>query len=167
MITLTEDTATTATTVDTADAAATAAIHALIERTAQAWGSMDGAGYGECFTPDASYVTWVGTLYRGRADIAEAHQVLFSKFLKGTRLAEMILETRFYGPDTAIVNTRGDVYKGKRPADSKLSKAQTYTVVRGNDGEWLIAAFQNTKRKSLMERISFKFAPKTIPAADR
>ena len=65
------------------------------------------------------------------------------------------------------MNTRGDVYKGKRPADRKLSKAQTYTAVRGNDGEWLTAAFQNTKRKSLMERISLKFAPKSIPAADR
>jgi len=142
---------------------ATTDITNLIHSTADAWAAGDGHAYGAHFTADASYVTWVGTLYRGRDEIASSHQVLFAKFLKDTKLADEIVEIRFYGADTAVVNTRGDVYKGTRP--TKLGKAQTYTVVREADGQWRIAAFHNTKRRPLMEAVSFKFAPETAPAA--
>ena len=63
--------------------------------------------------------------------------------------------------------SRGDTYKGRRPADCKLGKVQTYAVVRADDGHWRIAAFHNTKRKPLMERISFRFAPGTKPTDGR
>lgn len=35
------------------------------------------------------------------------------------------------------------------------------------DSRWRIAVFHNTKRKPLMEAISFKTAPGLIPAAQR
>ncbi|MEW2383530.1 hypothetical protein AB0873_15760 [Micromonospora sp. NPDC047707] len=41
---------------------------------------------------------------------------------------------------------------------------QTYVLVRTADGGWRIAAFQNTKRKPLMEAVSFRFAPDLVPA---
>jgi hypothetical protein len=67
---------------------------------------------------------------------------------------------RFLSADVAIVSTSGDTYKGARPG--KPSKVQTYTLVR--DGERrLVAAFHNTQRKPLLERISFAFAPETKP----
>ncbi|WP_035736335.1 SgcJ/EcaC family oxidoreductase [Glycomyces arizonensis] len=142
----------------------TQAIADLIHSTAAAWGDGDARAYAEHFTADASYTTWVGTLYQGREEIARSHEALFAKFTKGTRLADEILDVRFYGADAAVVNTRGEIYKGEaRPAAEKMSKVQTYTVVR-EEGGWKIAAFQNTKRKALMEKISFKFAPETVPA---
>ncbi|MFC3490993.1 SgcJ/EcaC family oxidoreductase [Glycomyces rhizosphaerae] len=138
-------------------------ITALINATAAAWEAGDGEAYGANFTADATYITFVGTVYSGRDEIASAHQALFDKFLKDSVLVDDILEIRFLGPDTAVVTSRGDVGKhGSRP--SKLSKVQTYTVVREADGQWRIAAFQNTKRKALMEKISFAFAPATVPA---
>ncbi|MEV6971202.1 SgcJ/EcaC family oxidoreductase [Hamadaea sp. NPDC051192] len=140
-----------------------AAIESVLHASADAWAAGDGKAYGACFTSDASYVTWVGTPYHGRDEIAASHQALFAQFLKGTKLAVDIAEIRFYGPDTAVVSTTGDVYKGARPAPEKFSKTQTYTVVREADGQWRIAAFHNTKRKRIMEAISFKFAPKTAP----
>ena len=73
---------------------------------------------------------------------SRANRALWAKFLKGTRLADQILDMRFYGPDTAVVTSRGDTYKGKRP--KKLTKIQTYTLVRESDGQWRIAAFHNT-----------------------
>jgi uncharacterized protein (TIGR02246 family) len=138
-------------------------ITALIDATIAAWASGDGAAYAANFTADASYITFVGTVYSGRDEIARAHQALFDKFLQGSSLWDDILDIRFLGPDTAVVTSRGDVGKhGSRP--SKLGKVQTYTVVREADGRWRIAAFQNTKRKALMEKISFAFAPETAPA---
>lgn len=70
-------------------------------------------------------------------------------------------------PGTAVVTSRGDTYKGapKKPED--LSKTQTYTMVRQDDGGWRIAAFHNTKRQTVMERISFLMAPDTKPQAEK
>jgi hypothetical protein len=64
-------------------------------------------------------------------------------------------------PGTAVVTTRGEVHKRK---PKKPAKVQTYAVVREPDGKWRVAAFQNTKRRKLMEAISFALAPATAPA---
>ncbi|MFE2262122.1 SgcJ/EcaC family oxidoreductase [Streptomyces griseosporeus] len=133
----------------------------------EAWGQGDATAYGEQFTPDATYTTYVGTHYQGRRDITEAHRALFGGFLKGTELADSFLDIRFYGPDTAIVTSRGDTYTGdpEKPAD--LSKTQTYTLIRQGDHDWRIAAFHNTKRQRVMERVSFLFSPGTKPEAEK
>lgn len=137
-------------------------IRDLLHRTVEAWNRSDGTAYGECFTEDATDVTFVGTIYHGGKEIGSAHQALFDSFLKGTRLAMEIVDIRFYGPDTAVAVTRGDTYKG-RP--KKLGKVQTYMIVRGADGAWRIAAIQKTKHNALLEGVSFRFQPKTRPQA--
>lgn len=142
------------------------AITQVMDRLHQAWARHDADAYGGLFTPDASYVTFVGTCYSGRDDIINSHRILFRKYLKGTKLAGEITDIRFHGPDTAIVVGRGDTYKG-RHAPRKPSKVQTLTFVREADGQWRIAAFHNTQRKALMEAISFKTTPGLIPTAQR
>lgn len=104
---------------------------------------------------------FVGSLYRGRAAIVESHRALFRSFLKGTSLADERIEVHFPAADVAVVTSRGDVVKGRRR--KPLGKAQTYTLVRG-DGGWRIAAFHNTKRRPLMERISARLQPATAPS---
>lgn len=140
----------------------TAAVTAVLDSLADAWARGDADAYGAHFTEDATYVTFVGTRYQGRDDIAESHRALFAKFLKGTKLAHEVLDVRFPGADTAVLTSRGDTVKGDRP--KKLTKVQTYTLVR-DGGRWLVAAFHNTQRKPLMEGISFRFAPETKPKA--
>ncbi|TXC99937.1 SgcJ/EcaC family oxidoreductase [Streptomyces sp. ISID311] len=142
-----------------------AAVTSVLNELVAAWGQHDAQAYGELFTEDATYITYVGTLYQGRQDIVDSHRSLFAGFLKGTKLADEVLDIRFLGPDVAVVNGRGDTYKGKRPP--KLTKIQTYTLVRQNDGKWRIATFHNTKRKPLMESLSYRFAPGLIPAAEK
>ncbi|MEV5713243.1 SgcJ/EcaC family oxidoreductase [Amycolatopsis mediterranei] len=132
----------------------------MLDSLAEAWGRGDADAYGAHFTEDATYVTFVGTWYSGRDDIAGSHRVLFEKFLKGTKLAHEVLDVRFPGADVAVVSTSGDTYKGDAPKNP--SKVQTYTLVR-DGGRWLVAAFHNTRRKPLMERVSFAFAPETKP----
>ncbi|WP_412540105.1 SgcJ/EcaC family oxidoreductase [Longispora sp. K20-0274] len=140
----------------------TAAIHTLLAQLTDAWNRADGAAYGSAFTADATYITILGTLYTGPDDIANSHQVLLDTWLKGTKLVWELVDLRFPGPDTAVVVTRGDTFKG-RPG--KLTKIQTYTVVREPDGRWRIAAFHNTQRKPIMEAVSFRFQPDSMPAA--
>ncbi|MFB9365959.1 SgcJ/EcaC family oxidoreductase [Kitasatospora albolonga] len=138
----------------------------VLARLVDAWARHDADAYGAEFTEDADYVTYVGTHYRGRRDIVESHRVLFAGFLKGTRLADELVDVRFPAPGLAVVTSRGDTYKGAAPK-GKLTKVQTYTLVRGEDGRWRVAAFQNTKRRPLMEAVSFRFAPGLVPAAAR
>ncbi|MER5865131.1 SgcJ/EcaC family oxidoreductase [Kitasatospora sp. NPDC002040] len=143
----------------------TAAVQAVLNRLVDAWARHDAEAYGDLFTEDATYITYIGTRYQGRPDIVACHRTLFGGLAKGTRLADATLDIRFPAPGLAVVNGRGDTYKGKRP--QKLSKIQTYTLVRGDDGQWLIAAFQNTKRKPLLEALSYRLAPGLVPAAGR
>ncbi len=137
------------------------AVRAVLSDLVAAWERQDADAYGALFTEDATYTTFVGTLYRGRAAIVESHRALFRSFLKGTTLADERIEVRFHGPDVAVVTSRGDVVKGRRR--KPLGKAQTYTLVRTDDG-WRVAAFQNTKRRPLLETISARLQPATAPS---
>ncbi|MFG3054508.1 SgcJ/EcaC family oxidoreductase [Kitasatospora sp. NPDC048239] len=98
-----------------------------------------------------------GPVDDGPQAIVDSHRALFGGFARGTRLADAVLDNRFPAPGVAVVNGRGDTYKGKRP--EKLSKIQTCTLVREDDGEWRIAAFQNTGHRPLMEAVSHRLAP--------
>ena len=140
-----------------------AAVMVLVYALEDAWARHDADAYGALFTPDATYTTFLGTRYRGRAEIVESHRALFARALRGTRIADDILDVRFYGPDTAVLTSSGDTYKGERPA--RLGKVQTYTIVRRPDGAWRIAAFQNTKRRPLLEELSFRLAPAARPGS--
>ncbi|WP_309230710.1 SgcJ/EcaC family oxidoreductase [Nocardia sp. SYP-A9097] len=152
-------------TPDGGSAADLQAVCGTIAQMTAAWDRNDADAYGATFTENATYTTFLGTHYQGRADLTEAHRALFSGFLKGTKLADSFLDARFYGGNVAIVTTRGDRYDDKRP--SELSKTQTYTLVRESDGQWRIASFHNTQRQPVMERISFLFDPATKPQAER
>lgn len=133
----------------------------VLSAMASAWERGDADAYGALFTEDASYTIFVGTVYHGRRDITESHRVLFARFLKGTKLAIGKSHVRYYGPDTAIVTSTGDTYRRRA---GKLTKVQTFTLVRQADGSWLIAAFHNTQRKAWMEAISFRFSPQLRPS---
>ena len=104
----------------------------LVYALEDAWARHDADAYGALFTSDATYTTFLGTRYRGRAEIVESHRALFSRALRGTRIANDILDVRFYGPDTAVLTSSGDTYRGGRP--ERLGKVQTYTIVRRPDG---------------------------------
>ncbi len=157
----------TATPSGTATAAEQRAVCATLSSMKDAWARHDATAYGDLFTKDATYTSYVGTAYQGRDDIAEGHRALFGGFLKDTELADSWLSLRFYGPDTAVATSRGDTYEGGKPEAADLSKTQTYTLVRQSDDTWRIAAFQNTQRQRVMERISFLFSPDTKPAAEK
>ena len=116
----------------------------ILDEMVRAWAAGDAEAYAECFTADASYVTFVGTAYLGREDIAECHRALFRKFAKGTTLQMTVLDARVVAPGVMNVVTEGD------------KKVQSYTLV-STDAGWRCAAFQNTKRQPLLERISILF----------
>ncbi|WP_307852142.1 SgcJ/EcaC family oxidoreductase [Streptomyces sp. b94] len=120
----------TATPAGAATADGQRAVCQTLRSMKDAWARHDAISYGDQFTQDATYTSYVGTAYQGRDDIAEGHRALFDGFLKGTKLSDSWLSLRFYGPDTAVATSRGDTYEGGEPEAADLSKTQSYTLVR-------------------------------------
>ncbi|MGY1945008.1 SgcJ/EcaC family oxidoreductase [Nocardia asiatica] len=139
------------------------AVRDLFDRQAQAWADGDAETFAALFTPDADYVTWVGTHFKGRAAIAASHVPLFEKYLKGTRLDGEITQLRFLTPDIAIIHSKGAVLKGKQRRTRRNTKVQTTVAVR-QDGRWQLAAFHNTKYHWLLETLATKFDPRQAPS---
>ncbi|UAK33620.1 SgcJ/EcaC family oxidoreductase [Nocardia asteroides] len=139
------------------------AIRDLLDRQAEAWTNGDAEAFAAVFTPDADYVTWLGSHFKGRAAIAASHVPLFEKYLKGTRLDGEITQFRFLTPDVAVVHGKGAVLKGKQRRTRRNTKVQTTVAVR-QDGQWLLAAFQNTKYHWLLETLASKFDSRQAPS---
>jgi uncharacterized protein (TIGR02246 family) len=138
------------------------AVTEVLGAIADAWDAGDAVRYSEYFLPDAPYITFMGTTYRGSAEIRRTHGPLFDSFLKGTRLFAQVKDLTFPASGVAIAVTEGDVAK-KRPRKASASKVQTYTLVK-TDAGWRVALFQNTLRKPIYERIGFLFTPSMRPA---
>lgn len=138
-----------------------AALHALFDSVIDAWNRADAQAYGAAFTEDADYITFVGTHYRGRAKIADSHDALWRRYLKGSRLVGVITGIRFVTADVAVITGEGRVRRN-RFSGSKPDKAQTFVAVRGAEG-WRFAAFHNCSRRRVMEWISVKGEPRLAP----
>jgi uncharacterized protein (TIGR02246 family) len=125
-------------------------IDSCLARVVSAWDAGDAEAYAREFTADASYVIYVGLTYFGRVEIERAHVPVFATWQKGTRMDMRVLQTRMLNADTAVVVTEGGIGKGRTVRRNKI---QTFTLVR-QDGRWLCAAFQNTKKNRLFIRMN-------------
>jgi uncharacterized protein (TIGR02246 family) len=120
-------------------------IRALHRRSLEGWNQGNGAAFAAPFSTDADFIAFDGSLLHGRAQIAQVHQELFDKWLKGSRLVVEQTTVRFLRDDVAVVLTVGAcVMRGKsRPAPERDS-IQTQVAVREPSG-WSFVSFQNTR----------------------
>ena len=122
-----------------------AKIRTLFEDLLCDWGRGDGGAYGSRFTEDADYVAFDGTRTIGRTEIATSHQLLFDKYLKGSRLTGEIQSVKFLGPDVALVHATGNtLMRGKTEPSPERASIQTLVAVR-HEGEWRFGAFHNSR----------------------
>lgn len=122
-----------------------AAVVDVYQRLMDGWNEGSGAAFAEAFRDDGDLVAFDGTQFSGRAEIAPFHQQLFDKWLKGTRLVGHIEDVRFLSPDVALMHAvGGTVARGKSEPSPGRDSIQTLVATR-QDGEWRLAAFQNTR----------------------
>lgn len=121
---------------------------AVLAELAARWDAADGQGYGELFTPDATYVQFNGVLLNGRREIADMHDLMFRTMLYGTRLVTHEIESvRMAGDDRAVVvSTGAALYPWQKEVTPKRLSRQTLILER-RDGRWLVAGFQNSRIK--------------------
>lgn len=127
------------------------AIRALLAKLAESWDRSDAAAYGTGFTGDADYITFDGTHLKGREAVVRSHADLFEFFntvFGESRLLAESSSIRFLTPDVALVHATGAVlFPWQKEAAADRRSINTSVVVRGPDGSWLVAAFQNTRVK--------------------
>jgi uncharacterized protein (TIGR02246 family) len=127
------------------DSADEAAVRALYQQLMDGWNQGSGDAFAAVFTEDGDLVAFDGTHFKGRQEIAPFHQQLFDKWLKGSRLVGQVKDVRFLSPDVALMHAvGGTVLRGKSEPVPERDSIQTLVATR-QDGEWRLAAFQNTR----------------------
>jgi uncharacterized protein (TIGR02246 family) len=122
-----------------------AAVRGLFQQLIDGWNRGSGADFAAAFTEDGDLVAFDGTRFKGRKEIATFHQQLFDKWMKGTHLVGQVQDVRFLSPDVALVHAVGStIMKGKHEPSPERDSIQTLVATR-QDGEWRLAAFQNTR----------------------
>lgn len=131
------------------------AVRGLFVRMIEGWNGGSGEGFAAAFAEDGDLVAFDGTRFGGRLEISAFHQELFDKWMKGTRLVGRIEDVRFLGPDVALMHAvGGTVMRGRTEPSPERDSIQTYVAVREN-GEWRLAAFQNTRVRPIKGGASF------------
>src|SRR5918994_1832465 len=122
-----------------------AALRALYQQLMDGWNQGSGAAFAAVFTEDGDLIGFDGTHFKGRQEIAPFHQQLFDKWLKGSRLVGEGKDVRFLSPDVALMHAvGGTVMRGKTDPVPERDSIQTLVAIC-QDGEWRLAAFQNTR----------------------
>jgi len=108
-----------------------------------AWTAGDARAFGSLFTEDSDYVSYDGTIARGRARHEHNHDLLFRGVLSGSALVGDLESVRYVTPDVAVAHGTASVlmpWRSKLPA-RRLSR-QTLVLVRTPAG-WRISAIHN------------------------
>jgi uncharacterized protein (TIGR02246 family) len=123
-----------------------AAVREVYQRFMDAWNQGSGAALAAVFTEDGHLVGFDGTHLKGRQEIGPFHQRLLDRWLKGSRLVGQVTDLRFLGPDAAVLHAvGGTVLRGKDAPAPERDSIQTLVVARQAEGDWRVAAFQNTR----------------------
>ena len=121
------------------------AVRRLYRRLMDGWNRGSGAAFAAAFTEEGDLVAFDGTHFKGRREIEHSHQELFDRWMKGTRLVGEVKDLRFLGPDVAVMHAiGGTVMRGKTEPSPERDSIQTLVATR-EDGEWRLAAFQNSR----------------------
>jgi uncharacterized protein (TIGR02246 family) len=140
----------------TANSVDEAAVRALYRELMDGWNKGSGDAFAATFTQDGDLVAFDGTHFKGREEIAPFHQELFDKWLKGSRLVGEVKEVRFLSPDVALMHAVGStVMRGKSEPSPERDSIQTLVAVRDGDGQWRLAAFQNTRVRWMRNAAAF------------
>lgn len=121
------------------------AIASLTQRMIAAWAGEDAEAIANLFVEDGTMIL-AGTYCDSRAAIQDYFTKAFQGEYRGTRATGKPVASRFFGPDAGILLTAGGVLEpGETEVSDKQAIRASWTVVR-RDGEWRLAAYQNTPR---------------------
>lgn len=120
-----------------------AAIASLTQRVVAAWAYHDADSFAAVFTDDGTMIL-TGVYKKGRADIRDYMAAAFESDYKGTQVTGKPIDMRPLGEDAAILISLGGVLEAGESEVSDKSAIRAAWVVIKQDGQWRLAAYQNT-----------------------
>lgn len=122
-----------------------AAIRALEARQPEAWNKHDAKAYASLFTENGDCVNVVGWWWKGRAEIEKKLTDAYVYVFKESTLTVTQVDIRFLTSDAAVAHVRWTLTGARTPAGLPVPQQGLQThVLQKQNGQWLIAAFQNT-----------------------
>lgn len=123
-----------------------AAIAALTQKVVSAWSNADADAFASVFVEDGTMIL-AGVFCEGRDAVRDQMAAAFQGPYKDTQVVGEPIGIRFLGPDVAILLSNGGVLQ---PGETELSDQSairaSWLATRQDDGQWLLAAYQNTPR---------------------
>jgi uncharacterized protein (TIGR02246 family) len=120
-----------------------AAIAALTQRVIAAWAYQDATAFADVFTADGT-MTLAGVYRKGRDQIRDYMSDAFDGEYRGTQVTGKPIDMRPLGPDAAILLSQGGVLQPGESSVSDKSAIRAAWVVVRQEGQWRLAAYQNT-----------------------
>ncbi|MFI1718244.1 SgcJ/EcaC family oxidoreductase [Streptomyces litmocidini] len=124
-----------------------AAIAALPQRVVEAWAAHDADAFAEVFTPDGSMII-PGVFQKGREAIRAFLTQAFQGPFKGTRVTGTPVDLRFANSDSGILITQGGILAPGETEPSAERAVNASWVVVKREGQWFLAAYQNSPRNA-------------------
>jgi uncharacterized protein (TIGR02246 family) len=122
-----------------------AAIRKLYQQMIDGWNASRGDAFAAPYTDDSDFIGFDGTYMKGHQEIASFHQMLFDKFLIGSRLIGKIRSIRFVTRNIAImIAVGGTVMAGQSDIEPERNSIHTIVVVKRHSS-WYFTAFQNSR----------------------
>jgi len=122
-------------------------IASLTQRVIAAWAYHDASSFADVFTEDGTMIL-AGAYRKGRTEIRDYMAAAFEGRYKGTQVTGKPIDMRPLGDGAAILLSQGGVLE---PGDSEVSEQAAiraaWVVVR-QDGQWRLAAYQNTPKNA-------------------
>ncbi|WP_410585700.1 SgcJ/EcaC family oxidoreductase [Amycolatopsis sp. lyj-108] len=129
--------------MDSSTKAEQAAVAALTQKVISAWAYNDADTFADVFTEDGTMIL-PGLYKKGREEIRAYLKEAFADQYKGTQVTGKPVDIRFFSSEVGLLLTQGGVLA---PGESEVSDAQAiraaWFVVK-QDGEWKLAAYQNS-----------------------
>ena len=136
---------TTAAVRTTPSAGDQAAVAHIPQRIIAAWAAHDADAFADVFTENGTMIL-PGLFRKGKDEIRAFMAGAFAGPYNGTRVTGQPISIEFFSAEAGVLITQGGVMHGSETEVSDERAIRASWVVVKEDGQWKLAAYQNSPR---------------------